>query len=76
MDTLAKIIRFFWTDYKRYGIWVLRKGKDGFGIIYLEKFSKPPSEKEIDKLKQKFPEDLVVVCPENLVDCLKENILK
>lgn len=66
------IIRFFWTDYKRYGIWVLKQGRGCLDIIYLQKFSKQPSEQDIAKVKQKFPDDLVEICPENLVAWLKK----
>lgn len=60
--------------YKRYGVWIVRKYKDNsLNIIHIEKFINPPSKKDIKKLKKQYPEDIVEVCPRELVEIYKED---
>lgn len=59
---------------KRYGIWVLKKGKSkSLDIIHVEKFLDEPSQKDYDKLKKQYPNDIVEVCPKELVETISKN---
>jgi hypothetical protein len=57
-----------------YGIWVLKKGKSkSLDLIHVEKFLEEPSQKDYDKLKKQYPNDIVEVCPKNLVETVSKN---
>lgn len=60
--------------YKRYGVWILKKSKyKSSDIIHIEKFIKYPSKKDIKKLQKQYPDDIVEVCPRELVEIYKEH---
>ncbi len=56
--------------YRRHGIWVLKEDKKRkcFDVLYFAEFLNEPTKNDILKLQQMYPDDIVEVCPKNLVE--------